>query len=652
MCWVLADSQDAGSPYCSKECREQDSQRDRPMDSKAYITSPMPPPMLEVSRRLSTASQVSRGTPPRSVKPEVPRPQLATVQVSSAGELEPHRGTARDRRAFSFPTAPSPIVSPHRSSTMSKREARQSSGQLPPFARKQMAASPGTFAIQERSVSTLRPPRPQRQSVSTGMNTPFDPESVFCSTSESEEGEISYRPPKHLLQVPLPTDPTSTSPCATISRKSPKAKQNAQSNKLPIPDRGPSPVAVFVASSASSRSREDIISWARAVDSRLESELSEEDEDRGRSRTRRQPGFTPIQESIALPSEDKTGSTPKGALGSALAGLGRGFGVVKALTGSIPSLQAHAANSAAATALAPTSALGLQSVPAPAEVSNVAVITSSGNALDYESTAPPFTHGGATPTLSTISYTEAIEQSVADQTDNVDIVTDDASTSSFANHSSPTKVRQSSIKRESAKPASALWNLSSYLRSFTSFASFGAAPVTPESRRSPAKSSLRELRDSRQSSSSPMPLTRAPQEEEIPEQETVRSIPMDIVTPPTVAAQAAKEERERIRDAGVKLGRSRSRASRSLSRRRPSRMGRSPRSVSSNARGRHTQKVSYDADASETDDEPRGRSRRGKMISCDRSAGIDPVRTIRRQLSHDAGTVLGDRSISRGPAKR
>ena len=611
--------------------------------------------------------------------------------------------STRDRRAFSFPAEPA--------SPQIIRQQRQSQTTLPPFIRKPNVVSKNTVSSPVHSAShpkvaksshtstpnpnpnpngaRLQPPKHRSgQSNSAGGNTSIHPESVFSSTSESDDERNKPESPFKVSPFPMPitlsNQPTSLalSPQPpSASGKAPKlhshksfkgegkltpasfnnAEQRAH-DTLRLPQRdGPSipgrsathsPVANLVASSASSRSREDIISWAKAVGARPDDASSSDEEhakrgNRGRSRTRRSPRSRTTGRKFSLheeaeegePDTSRAGTTPKSSIGSALAGLSiGGFGVgpiVKALSTITTSASASASNARTtaptvvrrlsvvkATGSGSQSALGLQALPSPAEVNRVAVLTSSSMAASSQpppstssttnptdSDVPP-TFGGATPTLSTISISELVDPSVADHPDHVEVVTDmtdDAmSTASFARRPSSTASRSAAkaahggaktgatITAQGKKPTrptkkpplslrplvgtgSAIWNISTYLRSITPFSiSSAIAPLgplspkeeihpaaAPTSHHSPSKKSQQPLRSAQLSAVAvaPVPTSRvaSPDHSEMPPLQIVRSLPMDIALPLKPGAMAAVEERLREREAREWFNRSHSR---------------------------------------------------------------------------------------------
>lgn len=697
------------------------------------ITATVPPSLLEnenhAHKRRTSSTALGRSTTPRPVSPVKPEHQtlsrppvtpLVHVPATTSMGIESPTVRAnipRDRRAFSFPAVQAPPPKPI--SIARRREMRQSgthgvSGAMAlPFARKTMGvsltSSPAMNSpAKEVPNGALRAPVRRdllRATKSTGgANTPMDPESVFCSTSESEDetDHIPRASPLKLMSVPL-SALTSTGPSSmplsqrpAKHRTSHAAPSSQTSFTLAQSDvfgrkSSQSPVAQMVASSASSRSREDIISWAKAVGLRpREGETSEDgEEERGRSRTRRTeglPSFTPLSEPEALP-EDHAGTTPKGVIGSALAGLSltglRVGPIVKALTSTI------SPHSPQLPTVSP--ALGLHTGSASTHVSTVEVMSTPGgvpinnNNSCHESDAPPLHYGGATPTLSTASFSELVDPSVNGTFDHAEIATDDnRSTASYARRNTPpalpkqpTAANQPLPLRPITTTATALWNLSSYFRSLAPFSIASViAPLTPFAAQdasknpsgvtTPAPIPEEPAEEEAAQASSPLPASRYedPRQTILP-QEVVKSFPLDIAIP---ASDAGKEEqRAKIAEREVREYYDRSssrhgRRSRSRSRSRcrgfsgPARSR--SRSVDSDVARRHSRKISYDADESDDDeDERRGRSRRGKVLARDmpdRRAGdaIAPPSIAGRRLSEGGMRVLGDRSGSRGERGR
>ena len=496
-----------------------------------------------------------------------------------------------------------------------------------------------------------------KQAKSTGANTPNPTgDSVFCFTSESSECEMNSTPPLDLhatlelrdyQQLNVASLPAFTMPAFPIRHHEPRTAAKAGS----ISPETPNPVAAMVASSVSSRSREDIIIWAKTVDQRAgEGGMSESDEDfeRGRSLTRRP---TRVSETDADAS-GALGSTPKGRIGSALAGLSMSsFGVgpfVKALTSgkTQPVKVSHP----------PASSLGLHSVPVPAEVSRIAVTNTT--QLDSDSYAHSHV-GGATPTLSTISFSEVVDPSLMiEAAEDVEVMTDDQSAVSF-----PSGLRRLSsgivpkmasksaslvllranasasepVPRPISSTTSAIWNLSSYLRSFVPFSisSVLAPSIPPFVKQSPQAA----ITVSPFVASAALPAVRS-ESPSLSVPHLVRSLLMDIVVPPPAQSQNDKEPRSRSRE---KPSRGPSRPP--PSRRDPSRR-RHPRT--------HARQWSYDADMSDTSDrEERGRSRRGKALGAAPALGPGlGIEVVERHTSRERDWSPTRRSSSRSRGRR
>lgn len=551
---------------------------------------------------------------------------------------------------------------------------------LPAFARKpQIAHHATTTNVTPFLGASLRAPNGDKLSKSSGAITPLAHDSVFCSTSESSDNEgtghrtkaklnmsstVTVRPTAgtRATRSGRPSLPAEFSKSAGASLRAPSylmSKEYAERKKSQSPV---SPIAGVVASSSSSRSREDIISWAKAVKSRPgDAPDTSEDESRGRgrSRTRREGTTETVRE---VTEEENLATTPKGRIESVLGGLTIGrFGVgpiVKALTsvtGSTaaaqrPPFEHKASNSSAFT-----------SAPAPAEVSKVAVVSSTAIATGgsgYALEDNQIFFGGATPTLSTVSLSEVNEPpSIA--TDPVDhdaneyMMRDDQSISVASSSQLPHRRRSGPPARESLaknkqqaasktqqsqtnvsplrpiqSTASVIWNISSYLRSFTPFTLPQPTSSTRSSNETSPHKETPSTEVSEQTSmsvASPMPASRMPSRAPSPTRELVRSLPMNIIAPgSSTNTNYGNDERERHREAqdyieAMAAKRSRSRQSRS---KRPSRSrGRSP----SNRPivPAHTRNWSYDADQSEDEGLPepgaavverRGRSPQAKAL--------------------------------------
>jgi hypothetical protein len=428
-------------------------------------------------------------------------------------------------------------------------------------------------------------------------------------------------------KTPTPASFTAKSPSYLSSKQYTQRKQS----QSPV-----SSVAAAIASSSSSRSREDIMAWAKAVKSREgdgDVEVSEDEvRGRGRARTRRQDSAT--NESTI--EEEPLSTTPKGPLQSVFAGLtiGRFGPIVKAFT-SVTGTGSAAGPSN--TQPPPSSGgLGLHSVPAPATVSKVDVTTSSGGHVNDDNL---LFFGGATPTLSTISFSEANEPTIATDNvdhDHVDMATDDqhsAYSSHYRRGSTQARLQQQhppmpKVKEvpSTQRPTSAIWNLSNYIRSF---APFSVPTPTPQSSKTSTTKTTPSTSTSTQASEPirtvPVPASRVESPAQSPPKELVRSVPMDIIVPQTGPLGDEFRERQAYAEAQAQADRARSRRSRSgrasrsrsRSRTRSRSRGRSRgRSIAANA---HARQVSYDADYSGTDDdaepvqaEGRGRTSRAE----------------------------------------
>lgn len=606
----------------------------------------------------------------------------------------------RDRRAFSFPAA----------QMFDPLTKRRDSMILPAFARKPKITNHQTttnttpvFSTTPRS--SLAVPAGEKLSRSTGANTPLVIESVFCSTSESSDNEgtgkrkirlsnttaSTAKPTSHtrVSRSARPSLPVELNKNAPGSLRAPSylaSKEYASRQKSQSPV---SPMAGVVASSSSSRSREDIISWAKAVKSRPGETDTSEDESRNRGRSRTRKDSTP--ETVKEMPEDEhehLATTPKGRMESVFSGLNMGrFGVgpiVKALT--------SVTGTGSATTVPPVpmkrpeaDTRALTSAPSPAMVSKVAVVSStasgnSGFAVDDNQVY----FGGATPTLSTVSLSEVNDPtSVATDTldqDHGDLMTNDdqsisAASSSHRHRRSTNMMReaQSKVKKSTPKKSqqkqqaqppspvraanttsSVIWNLSSYLRSFTPFTLPSPSARTSQ-QTSPGKATpTTEISEpvSNVVITSPVPASRMASRAPSPGTELVRSLPLDIIAP--VGGTAFNEDRARHREAQeyIESMKRRSR-SRRASPKRPSRSrGRSPSTRPLEAGTVHARKWSYDADQSDAEeelaeeeknvgDDRRGRSSRSKALVGDDVAMIHHVEHMTQQR-------LEDRSRSRG----
>ncbi|ORX34666.1 hypothetical protein BD324DRAFT_652932 [Kockovaella imperatae] len=791
--WCLTCSKrtrDSRSPYCSDQCRVQDTESSSSaaplkiasptisshipllLQSPTTSTVPLSPAGRNIPRQRSRSQgrrQTSRPPltplPPTSQEPVILSQGLADIDETVAG------GRARDRRAFSFPA-------PFLSTSKSPRSSRQSQTMLPPFIRKPHPTSGGPStnspiqaptprSEKEAAAGGLKPPSRGRQSRSSGGDgtTPQCPESVFGSTSESDEDK-EVAEPFSLSPFPRPvtvsTDPTSIPLSRSTTAKSwTRLKGTLGPTKKSSPDgrhdvirtrrhdlpsslsptlrtSSQSPVAQLVASSASSRSRDDIISWAKQVIEPQGSQDESSEEDRGRSRTRHSPrvkmsskkldAHVEMEESTAAEHQDDTargGTTPKSrsSIGSALAGLSiGGFGVgpiVKALsTIATPAPAAAAGVTApiitasplspaarrlsAATHPASTGALGLQAFPSRAEVSRVAVVTTAAvsqtasgphrhippptSSLNYDSDMP-LHFGGGTPTLSTISISEAIDPSISDHHDHIEVVTDltddCVSVSSYARRPPSSGSRQGSKKsaigilkpgggsgaktgnrtplplRPIASTANAIWNLSSYLRSITPFSIASAiapygpfspsdevVPSSPGTQRSniadpssPAAAIRSNLKVSHRPTPEPVPTSRmaSPDHVETPAQ-LVRSLPMDIALSLKAGALEANQERMREREAREWL-------SRSITGRRQTRSGGRSQSQSRRSDSRSRARSRSPARSSSA-----RRAAPGLLLAADETDVESDAR--RGHVAYDADESDGEEAPRRGRSRR
>ncbi|WVW81744.1 hypothetical protein I302_103740 [Kwoniella bestiolae CBS 10118] len=689
--WCLTCSKqtrDPRSPYCSEACRLQDTDPTTNQNGPIPLTSPVPfgliPSPTRPTHAGSSTSQTNQSPARRpSIGPLAPLP--------SSYRSKP---VPRDRRAFSFPATQS--VAPLPIKISNSRRPTQT-GETLQFARRtnpiavNMTASPSAGALSVPRVKGF-----DKLSKTTGANTPVFQDSVFCSTSESSDNEGIDIKDVSPMKIPKPLTPLETTvrppniKRASVSKAfvvtSPRNDAFASiaepSTRPPfISRKSPSPVAAMIASSASSKSREDIVSWLNEVkrlptkdeDEHEHPHLDQSHHPRGRSRTRREVLANlppPSQESIDEQYEGENGifgTTPKGRIGSALAGLSSfgAFGVgpiVKALTGVTSSATTASQPTSTVTAsTAPaTTGLGLQSVPAPAEVSRIAVTV----ATPAEPELSQFLQmGGTTPTLSTVSISEVIDP-LTDNGEHIDFMTstDDQSAagsssfmrrrfSSVGQGKAPSSLLSVGGKQAPAKPvtstASAIWNLPAYIRSFAHlsissvlppYAPIAAADAQAQAQAqtnlpSPLPTTKSQAPD--QPGPAPVPAARpvTPDEvEESPAQQMVRSLPMDIVMP--VGGENTHVDRARQREEVREwLGtptssRSASRSQvrdrdRTQSRNKPRYRSRSACNSRSASHSRHGRKISYDADASAEEEggeshginmERRGRSRREKGL--------------------------------------
>lgn len=336
---------------------------------------------------------------------------------------------------------------------------------------------------------------------------------------------------------------------------------------------------------SSSRSREDIISWARGVELRDENGTI-----RHPRRGRRPEALANLTPPSTEPLDEAPhqSTTPRGT--GALNAINRTFApVVNAL------LSVSLVSSAPVQS---PSVLGLQTDPAPAEVSRIDVMvgTRPGDELPM-----------GTPTLSTISFSEAVDTSNAtDMGETIETYTDDYSVVSSQRRSSlsprtapppltpqrvePNRLKSSIPSRPSLQStASAIWSLSSYLRSLTPFAApfslaMAVSPaVTPKKSPGTPNVPLDSAAMSPElvtptlgldigATPAPVPTSRPEEVEVDPAHNLVRSVPLNIVVTAGSKAHAITEERAREREVIEYLGPqsrscSRARAAAGISRR-------------------------------------------------------------------------------------
>lgn len=634
--WCLTCSKRTANPcqsYCSEACRLQDIPETQSTPQRRVsvsFTASIPRHLILTPTAVKTADPV-----PNDEK-VVRRPVMDALPPSASIDLIGHKAGSRDRRAFSFPAArtTAPVLT-------KERQGRQSSNVLPPFTRK-----PASVVLYSISSPFLPPMRQSllrlganEPSKLIGADASMDNDAVFWSTSESSNNEA---PESVRLRAHRPS-------FLAKQGDSSKLKLSVRhSSHLSIRMTSQGPEAALVASSASSRSREDIMSWARAVEGRLAQDdtfFSEEDKPhRGRSQARRAQVFSLIEPSIEELIDDNSraaaGTTPKGRTGSAFAGLDLfSFGVE-------PTVKAFTSVTVNCPQETQPTGLGLQSVPsAPtAEVSRVAVVTSTITVAPE--TPATFFNPGATPTLSTISFSEAMEPSViTDNPEQVDVVTDDQQSSSSyyalrqVSGITKNRVAQPPSKQPAglfspiATMATAIWNIGTYIGSFTPRAIPAIVkpyvPIAANRRPTAVKQDTSKASDFAQPVS-PMPTGKTDVLGQSPVQ-VLRSFPLGTVVP----ASGIGKNRERLRERELREMRDRSRL-RSASR--SCRRQVSP-SLSSSRGIVHTRKWSYDADTSDNDLEGsrRGRSRRGKALN----RGV-PSRASDLAVSVNIRTVPGE----------
>lgn len=510
------------------------------------------------------------------------------------------------------------------------------------------------------------PHRPElgKLSKSTGANTPND--SAIYSTSDSE-GDKDSQPP-HVYCSPIASvsvlHPAPPRPMTRINPPPLGAGSHATSLSSQLHTARPSleartqsPVARM--GSSSSRSREDIISWARGVDSRRRScpdgaeELGHSSSTvrQPRGRQRRPDALANLAPPSTEPLDEPADSTPTGTFGGA---LNLSFGPVvnvfrNVSLGSAPVPQEH------------VSALGLQTMPAPAEVSIVDVVVATRpRERDDEH---GFFSTGDTPTLSTLSVSEAADPSTTtDFADTIESTTDDYSVISSLGRgpapiSTPTPHHPQARRKSSLRPiqstATAIWNFSTYLRSLAPF----TAPFSLVSAMAPAAKPV--LEEEEPDAPTPEPTLHAPSPVPAPSRvasaaelvdsvhDLVRSVPLDIVITPGSKAQVMTEERVRDREALEFLGpRSRSRT-RIQASRSPSPGGDAERERHSSRGSRSSPSRRVERESSDDDRRGRGRGRGRKgSPSPERDAPSGEEDGERRGRRRDRGGESRDRSWS------
>jgi len=431
-----------------------------------------------------------------------------------------------------------------------------------------------------------------------------------------------------------------TSLATSLSSQLPTARPSLEA-------RTASPVARM--GSSSSRSREDIISWARGVDARGDTSTVRSSKGRGR----RPEALANLTPPSTEPLDEPHGSTPRSA--NALSALNMTFApVVNALR-----------NVSLGSSPAPDSPslLGLPACQASTSLSRIDVVVGTRNTDELAFAE------GCTPTLSTISLSEAFDPSNAtDVGETIESATDGFSVSSSHYRTppvAPTTIRaEPPSRRKSGLPlrppslqqtASAIWSFSSYLRSFAPFTtpfslvSTSSSPAKPESSmaaptiESEASTLIQTpalgLDLGTATAAVPAGPRSEPDEVEIdPAHDLVRSVPMDIVIAAGSKAQAITEERAREREVIEYLGS----RSRSCSRER-ARMQKCARETSDcersdeGARGRRRNRRRGDRSEPDTPEEPeeeeRGRRRARGGESRDRSWSAARGRTSRTRAA-------------------
>lgn len=579
---------------------------------------------------------------------------------------ERHR-QQRDRRAFSFPA-----------SEDNERPAL-------PFARKTKGinGTPRSFKKKQLHLASDM----NKLALSTGANTPnFEP--TFDSTSDSsiENNDVAAPVAQRRSPVspfatlnpapPIPTQRVHSSSSGVPAVHSPSLSSPLQTARPSLDTRGP-----ITCMGSSSRSRDDIMSWARGVgvDSTSSHHGDSDDETRGRSnrnrpRTRRHLALANLPPPSTEPlDEPSQGSTPKGSVG-ALGALHMTFTpVVDAIRRvSIAAIPQHSEQFG--------SSLGIAPVPAPAEVSIVDVIVAT---RGQEGNNEHVLTEGDTPSLSTMSFAEAVDPSTStDLGETIDTATDDFSvvSSSIDRRFSPRvtgaqighapaapkatnnvpQPQQQQRRRSSLRPiqstASAIWNISSYIRSLTPF----AVPALPSFTTPQGEPGHQEAETAVEDEpvngtpeqqisnlASPVPTTAmhanigAALEDSLHEHDLVRSVPMDIVI--TGKTAALFEERQREREALEMIKRGAGSRPRS-----PIRMdGRSPSCGPDPSSGRPQ---SYDDDR---EDDRRGRGRgRGRDRGGAPTPPEDDDGEERRGRRRDRYNESRDRSWSAARGRR
>jgi hypothetical protein len=294
------------------------------------------------------------------------------------------------------------------------------------------------------------------------------------------------------------------------------------------------------------------------------------------------------------------------------------------------------------------SMLGLQTCAAPTTVSRIDVVVGTRN-------DDMMFNDGCTPTLSTVSLSEAVDTSNAtDLGETIETATDGFSVSSshYRTPPPPTAMRPAESSRRSTglrppslqQTASAIWNFSSFIRSFTPFSTPFALVSSPSPLKAdiglPLESGACNVvltpalgLDVGTPATAAVPAApRSDVTEEFSEQQLVRSVPLDIVIAAGSKAQAIGEERAREREVIEYLG---------------------PRSCSGTRNGAQkpglVDEPAFDGSRSDEDERGRGR-RRGRGRNEDRSAEREEPETEatdeQRGRRRDRGGESRDRSWS------